>query len=294
MVVENGKVYSFGEGCAGQLGHGDKESTILTPTPIKAPLEGKIIVQIACGAVHSLALSSEGVLFAWGCGGCGQLGHGSREEYSFPSNVESLLGYMVVKIVHSLDYHSVALVESNKQSYEKKMKLMINDEACSDVEFILKDDERVHANKGLLIGQSEYFRAMFRSNMKESRENVIEVRDCPKDVFLLFLEYLYTGSLDIVDPEKVLYTLSHRYQEDDLSKCCLKVVWGELSDESAMTLLIKANSMVCSSGTALKDICMEYVISHYETSFQAEVVDSLPPSLMAELLCRLHFRCKKK
>ena len=33
------------------------------------------IVQIACGDAHTVALSREGVLYSWGGGGCGQLGH---------------------------------------------------------------------------------------------------------------------------------------------------------------------------------------------------------------------------
>ena len=57
--------------------------------------------------------------------------------------------------------------------------------------FILKDNARVHTMKGLLIGQSKYFRAMFRSGMKESISNEVEIRDCSKGVFLSFLEYLY-------------------------------------------------------------------------------------------------------
>ena len=62
------------------------------------------------------------------------------------------------------------------------MKAMINDGSCSNIVFVLGNGDSVYANKGLLIGQSEYLRAMFRSNMKESRENKIEVCDCSKCV----------------------------------------------------------------------------------------------------------------
>ena len=40
---------------------------------------------------------------------------------------------------------------------------MIDNKTCSDDVFALKDDndQMVHANKGILIGQNEYFRVMF-------------------------------------------------------------------------------------------------------------------------------------
>ena len=38
-----------------------------------------------------------------------------------------------------------------------KMKVMINNETCHDVVFVLKNDERLYRNKGLLIAHSEYF-----------------------------------------------------------------------------------------------------------------------------------------
>jgi RCC1 and BTB domain-containing protein len=222
--TDNGNVYSFGNGTEGQLGHCSFENK-LTPTLIQqAQLEGKCVVQVACGWTHTMVLTSEGRLYTWGSGRVGRLGHGSELKTCVPSVVESLLGYKVVHIA-SQNSHSVALVNSNP-SLSMMMKAMVNDETCSDVVFLLKDgDERIHATKGLLIGRSEYFRAMFRSGMKESRENQVEVRDCSKAVFLLLLEYLYSGEVDIgMDHAIELYALSDRYQEDDLSRQCLEVV----------------------------------------------------------------------
>ena len=170
-----------------------------------------------------MLLTSDGRLYTWGDGRNGQLGHGSNLKSGVPSVVECLLGCNVVQIA-SQQGHSVALVESKRSS--KKMKAMVNDETCSDVVFLLKDgDERIHANRGLLIGQSEYFRAMFRSGMKESISNEVEVQDCSKGVFLLFLEYLYSGEVDIgMDDAIELYVISDRYQEDNLNVRCLEVI----------------------------------------------------------------------
>ena len=52
---------------------------------------------------------------------------------------------------------------------------------------------RISLLKGKTITQlicSEYFQAMFRSNMKESKNNQIDIQDCSKVVFLWLLEYI--------------------------------------------------------------------------------------------------------
>jgi hypothetical protein len=102
--------------------------------------------------------------------------------------------------------------------------------------------------------------------MRESRENKVEIRDCSKGVFLLFLEHLYKGEVDIgMDHAKYLYVLSDRYQEDGLSRKCLKVIEKGLSDANAIELLADADDLCL---VALKDVCMEYVLSNYGKSFK--------------------------
>ena len=284
VCTDDGRVYSFGSGIGGRLGHGSSEDKF-TPTLIQqVQLEGKFVVQVACGWLCSMALTSDGRLYTWGKGESGCLGHGSELSSAVPSVVESLMDYKVVQIA-SKNVHSVALVGSKRSSYVKKMKAMIDDETCSDVVFLLKDNERVHANKGLLIGQSEYFQAMFRSGMKESIANEVEVRDCSKPVFLLFLEYLYSGEVDIgVDNAIELYALSDRYREDDLSMKCLGMIDKGLNDTNAIELLVEADGLGLDT---LKDVCMEYVVTNYRKCFKKERIASLSPSLMEELLCKI-------
>ena len=59
-----------------QLGLGSRILESKTPTPIPA-LSAYRVVQVACGAHHSAAVTSHGDLFTWGRGIEGQLGHSS-------------------------------------------------------------------------------------------------------------------------------------------------------------------------------------------------------------------------
>jgi len=63
MTID-GKLYTFGDGRYGQLGHGDTESRSM-PTNIKLGAESRV-AQVSCGAWHTVALAGNAVcrLFA--------------------------------------------------------------------------------------------------------------------------------------------------------------------------------------------------------------------------------------
>jgi hypothetical protein len=289
VCTEDGRVYSFGNGRYGQLGHGNNKARF-TPTLIEAaPLGEEFVVQVACGHDHSMALTSKGCVYTWGYGDDdGRLGHGSEvDDHTTPCIVEALNGKNAVQI-SSCHVHSVALVDSTKQRlHAKKMKAMVNDESCSDLVFVLENGDRVYAIKALLLDRSEYFRAMFRSNMRESKENVVQVRDCSKGVFVLLLEYLYTGRVDVgMDHALDLYVVADRYLENGLSRQCVGVFRRGLSHENAIDMLLEVDGLGLGD---LKDVCMSYVVSNYGKQMirTEEDIDSLSDALRRELLLRL-------
>jgi hypothetical protein len=166
------------------------------------------------------------------------------------------------------------------------MKAMVNDESCSDVVFLLDNDERVNASRSVLIGHSEYFQAMFRSNMKESKENKIRVQDCSKHMFLLFLQYLYTNVLDCdLENAMQLCVLADKYQEDELCKYCLKVVEEGLSNENAIEFIVEAEYL---GFDRLLDVCKEYFVSNCGKLLNAEGLGSLSQPLLVDLIVALN------
>jgi alpha-tubulin suppressor-like RCC1 family protein len=67
LLTSDGLIFSFGYGSYGQLGAGPESVMELSPVPVDMTdvLLNKTIVKIAAGGYHSVALSSEGELFAW-------------------------------------------------------------------------------------------------------------------------------------------------------------------------------------------------------------------------------------
>ncbi len=81
----DGKVYAWGNNGSGQLGDGvGVNSSVPVAVAAGAVPAGVTFTAVSAGRTHSLALGSDGRLYAWGSGGDGRLGHGSTSSSSAP------------------------------------------------------------------------------------------------------------------------------------------------------------------------------------------------------------------
>ncbi|KAF7995498.1 hypothetical protein HCN44_006605 [Aphidius gifuensis] len=109
-LTQDSKVFSWGEGEDGKLGHGNRLS-LDKPRLIEA-FKSKRIRDIACGSSHSAAISSNGQLYTWGLGEYGRLGHGDTATQLKPKLVEALIGQRVIQVAcGSKDAQTLALTE---------------------------------------------------------------------------------------------------------------------------------------------------------------------------------------
>ena len=86
----NGDLYTWGGGAPsynkGQCGHG--HNNILEQPEKVRYLASKRIVKVACGGFHTLALTSENELFAFGSSSYGECGYGEFLDTNKPSLVK--------------------------------------------------------------------------------------------------------------------------------------------------------------------------------------------------------------
>ena len=101
-----GKLYTWGSGDYGRLGHGDNLNQ--KHPKVVDILRDKDVRKFACGVRHCLALGSDGTVYSWGYGGDGQLGHGDFQIQTMPAAVKALQGEGVIDVVCG-DKHSLAL-----------------------------------------------------------------------------------------------------------------------------------------------------------------------------------------
>ncbi|XP_065336895.1 RCC1 and BTB domain-containing protein 1-like [Cloeon dipterum] len=112
-ICESGSVFSWGGNGYGQLGLGTTGYTQV-PTKILGCLEQKKVVQVACGGDHTLALTSEGEVYAFGRNANGELGLGTTDRHFLPQRVGGLLdGKIVTSVACQMD-SSLALLRSGQ------------------------------------------------------------------------------------------------------------------------------------------------------------------------------------
>tara|TARA_B100001142_G_scaffold325496_1_gene379190 strand:+ start:133 stop:1521 length:1389 start_codon:yes stop_codon:yes gene_type:complete len=109
-VTEGGRLYTWGWGTSGQLGHGDTRNR-LVPTLVGAGAFGRVVMA-ACGGAHTLVVTHDGALWACGEGWYGQLGlNDKNERHVFERvGVGAFGGARVVAAAAGKD-HSAAVTE---------------------------------------------------------------------------------------------------------------------------------------------------------------------------------------
>ena len=110
-LTRDGDVFSYGSGRFSVAGHGGSREA-LSPMILK-PLQDKRVVKIACGESHSLILTADADVYAWGRGFEGQLGLAmSIEVASTPQYVKAFYGRPVAN-VEAGAYFSLAITRDN-------------------------------------------------------------------------------------------------------------------------------------------------------------------------------------
>ncbi|KAE8717658.1 hypothetical protein F3Y22_tig00110044pilonHSYRG00351 [Hibiscus syriacus] len=119
VVSACGDLFSWGDGThnAGILGHGTDVSHWI-PRRVSGALEGLQVLSIACGTWHSALATTDGKLFTFGDGRFGVLGHGDRENVTYPKQVQMLNGLRTVKVACGV-WHTAAIVEVMGQTGAK-------------------------------------------------------------------------------------------------------------------------------------------------------------------------------
>lgn len=107
-VSDGGALYAWGSNDLGQLGIGVGAS-VDTPTAVTAFPAGTRVVAVAAGASHSLALTEEGLVYAWGANGSGQLGDGTTTGWSTPEQVRGFPEGTRLAAIAAGSSHSLAL-----------------------------------------------------------------------------------------------------------------------------------------------------------------------------------------
>jgi len=110
-LTSDGRVLAWGDNSSGQLGDGTRAGRS-TPVAVLLPA-GARVTAVSAGIDHSLALTSDGRVLAWGNSGFGQLGDGTTASSSTPVAVD-LPADTRVTAVSAGGLHSLALTSDGR------------------------------------------------------------------------------------------------------------------------------------------------------------------------------------
>lgn len=118
LLTSTGRVLSFGSGQYGALGHGFSAGKqlpdYLRPQYVEA-LSSVRCICVSAGELHSAAVTTDGDLYTWGDGFCGQTGHGDKRPRLEPKQVtEGGLEDECVASVSCGARHTLAVTEEGE------------------------------------------------------------------------------------------------------------------------------------------------------------------------------------
>ncbi|KAI0332215.1 RCC1/BLIP-II [Cubamyces sp. BRFM 1775] len=119
FLTSDGRVFACGSGWAGQLG-GGQQITEKVPEPVPVTFPHDVaedpIVQVACGARVSAAVTRAGVLYTWGSNTSAQIGVvDAPAEVTTPTVIVRREGSWRAKVVSCGSQHCVALLQKKAQ-----------------------------------------------------------------------------------------------------------------------------------------------------------------------------------
>ena len=119
-VSAAGRLYSWGRGDFGQLGHGPEVTgvrgvdglSVGVPQPLRSVRHVRFH-QVAAGLSHTAAVTEDGSIYTWGSNLYGQLGHGDFLARPLPARLAALHGRAIQKLAVGL-FHTAALDDAGQ------------------------------------------------------------------------------------------------------------------------------------------------------------------------------------
>ncbi|XP_031654195.1 kelch-like protein 42 [Oncorhynchus kisutch] len=138
---------------------------------------------------------------------------------------------------------------------------------------IVMDDKTYNVNKGKLIEKSDYFRALYSSGMRESREDSVQLQGLSVPGLELVLEFINTSKVKVVNEtlEDLIETASFLQVTS-----ILKLLSSEIRQENCVELY----SLSEVYGTHdLHNACLRYMSCHYHPMLRRPEFSDLPAAL---------------
>ena len=110
-VLDNGSLMCWGSDGHGQLGDGGQMANQVRPNTFVDLPDGRNVVEIHAVRTHACALLDDGAVWCWGYGSNGELGDGTTNTYSSPTNDVILPAGRTAVSIGLGGYHACAILD---------------------------------------------------------------------------------------------------------------------------------------------------------------------------------------
>lgn len=175
----------------------------------------------------------------------------------------------------SCEKHAIMCLDRMKQLFKKQQ--------LTDVTLIA-GDRKIIAHRLILSSASDYFSAMFTTNLRESVEEEVSMKNIDPDALQLLIEYCYTGVIELNEDnvETLLSTASLLQLQAVVGVCC-QFLLDHLHPSNCIGISLFAESQGC---WKLHQASYNYIMEHFMDVIQNLEFRLLPaPDVIRLLSC---------
>nr|XP_042911918.1 uncharacterized protein LOC107442463 isoform X2 [Parasteatoda tepidariorum] len=203
---------------------------------------------LKCETRSSNSIRFDNLIYSPSCiSNAAEISAPTNEDNEIPANAAEALNSEGISIStqteeSNVDFKSQELMKSVHLPLQDDLCKLLKNETFTDV--TLKSENVIMpAHKALLAARSPVFSAMLHIDMLESQSGTIYLSDVDVETLKLFLEYIYTDTVEMNGHENVikLMIIADKYQVIPLKEGCSAYLKTILSDENVCDVIAVAD-----------------------------------------------------
>ncbi|XP_019628348.1 PREDICTED: kelch repeat and BTB domain-containing protein 2-like [Branchiostoma belcheri] len=154
------------------------------------------------------------------------------------------------------------------------------------------EGRRFPCHRLVLSAASPYFRAMFTSDMAESRQNTVVLQGLDADMFEEILSYIYSGTLHVsLDRVQPLYQAADLLQLDYVRDTCSSYMDMNVEHSTCVDLYKFADVFTVD---AVLNSCLQYICQHFVEVSSSDEFCSLSVDQLTEIISQDELEVKEE
>ena len=151
------------------------------------------------------------------------------------------------------------------------------------VDCVLKvKEQEFPCHRLVLAASSPYFKAMFLSNLEESKKRVIELKDVEPGVMGLVLRYLYTSDINLTEQNvQDIFMVANMFQIPSIFSVCVTYLQGKLVLSNCLAIFRLGLLLDC---PRLASDARDFICDRYQLIVRDQDFHQLGPSELAAII----------